>query len=113
MSKELSTAAAGLLGAMIGGTVTIAAQLIQTGQVENARRTEVIFEAARIHFEADNQRILGTNRLRGMPLASFSDYVSYHSEVYAAVESESLNADTDDSLQQRYPRLDPDYLSAK
>ena len=111
MSKEIATAAAALIGAIIGGAVTVAAQLIQIGQLEDARRTEAILETAIAHYEADNRRILETNRLRGLPLASFADYVSYHTEVYAAGESNTLSSDTDEDLQQRYPRLNPDYLS--
>lgn len=124
MNDKFFGAIIALLGVMIGSGFTFGGIIIQTNQQEKSQRLKLdaeyekesvraAFEAARQHYKADTERLLGTNRFHGKPLASFADYVSYHYEIWKAVEDETIDENLDSRLEGRYPRLAPDYLAIK
>ena len=122
MSDKVVVALVALMGAIVGGGFTVCGQYIQTkyqATVEENKliaeckreRVRLSLEAARQHYKADTDRVLGVKRFHGKPLASYADYVAYHHELWKAVEGDSIDEHTDSTLKKKYPRLSPDYLS--
>jgi len=111
MSDSRIAATAALAGAIIGGSFTLAGQYLLVSSAEEQENQRLVLDAAREHYVADTNRILGTNRLRGRALSSFADYVSYHQKVWAAAESGEISDEFRDSLESQFPLLAPGYLS--